>query len=155
MRSCGTCERIRQRDAGEAPLWDSISRSAAWDVVHAYDTSLLGWTVLVPRRHVEAIDELETAEVHELGELMRNVSVFLKRHLGCRKTYVMQFAEHPQHPHVHFHLVPRMPDLPAASIGANIFSCLGVDEEVRVPEHAMNEFGERLRSALITADPLR
>lgn len=144
---CHTCVLLSGRDAGTAPPWDSIIRTAYWDIVHANDTSLLGWLVLVLRRHAEAIDELSEAEAAELGRLQRAVSVFLKADLGCTKTYIMQFAEHPQHPHVHFHVVPRMPELPAAQAGANIFSYLNVDNDERVPESAMNALAERLRQA--------
>lgn len=148
MFECGTCERVQQRDEGTAPLWDSIIRSDQWDVVHAYDTSLLGWIVLVPRRHMEAVDELTESEGHELADLLRNVSSFLKRSLGCTKTYIMQFAEHPLHPHVHFHVVPRMPGIPKENMGANVFHYLGVDDESRVPEDEMNRLADQLRQEL-------
>jgi diadenosine tetraphosphate (Ap4A) HIT family hydrolase len=116
--------------------------------VHSYDTSLLGWIVLVPRRHIESIDELTDSEGHELGDLLRTVSSFLKRRLGCTKTYVMQFAEHPLHPHVHFHVVPRMPDIPQENIGANVFNYLGVDAAVRISEDDMDRLAAQLRDEL-------
>ena len=143
--TCGTCQLIRRRDEGAAPIWDSILRTDAWDVVHSYDTSLLGWIVLVPRRHVLAVDELTLEEARELGELLHRVSGFLKEELGCLKTYVMQFAEHPEHPHVHFHVVPRMADLPDEQKGAGIFAYLGVGE-ARVSDAAMTELAERMRA---------
>ena len=148
MSECATCERVRQRDEGSAPAWDSIVRSDLWDVVHAYDTSLLGWIVLVPRRHIESVDELTESEGHELGDLLRTVSSFLKKHLGCIKTYVMQFAEHPLHPHVHFHVVPRMPDIPEENMGANVFNYLGVDDASRLTDIEMNPFALQLRRAM-------
>jgi len=149
MTACGTCERIRQRDAGSAPFWDSIARLGGWDVVHAYDSTLPGWIVLVLQRHIESVDELTDPEAHALGALLRKVSAFLRKHVGCTKTYVMQFAEHPKHPHVHFHVVPRMPDIPEENIGGGVFNYLGADEAHRVPEDEMNELGRRLRRALI------
>ena len=146
--ACGTSDRILQRDGGNSPLWDSIIRSPRWDVVHAYDTSLLGWIVLVARRHIQAVDELTEAEGHELSDLIRTVSYFLKQDLGCEKTYIMQFAEHPLHPHVHFHVVPRMPDIPKENVGAKIFNYLGVDDALRVSEDSMNRLAQRLRDQL-------
>ena len=143
--SCGTCERIRQRDAGTAPVWDSILRSDGWDVVHAYDTSLLGWIVLVPLRHIRSVDELTGEEAGKLGELIRDVSAFLKEETGCVKTYVMQYAEHPEHPHVHFHVVPRMADLPDQHKGPGVFSYLGVEGE-RLSDTAMSELALRMRA---------
>ena len=144
---CGTCALIRRRDAGEAALWDSILRSAAWDVVHSYDTTLLGWIVLVPRRHVLSVAELTPAEAEELGRLIRDVSAFLTDELDCAKTYVMQYAEHPDHPHVHFHVVPRPRDLPDAHKGPGIFAYLGVEGE-RVSDESMNALAEKLRDRL-------
>ena len=32
MSNCETCELIAIRDAGKAPLWDSILRTPYWDV---------------------------------------------------------------------------------------------------------------------------
>ena len=142
--SCGTCVRIRTRDEGVAAPWDAIIRTACWDVVHSYDTSLLGWLVLVPRRHMEAMDELTAAESAELAELLRCTTRFLKAEVDCQKTYLMQFTEHPEHPHVHFHVVPRARGLPAEFRGAGIFHYLGVPDEERISERAMNALAEKL-----------
>jgi len=78
MMPCKTCELIARRDAGLAPLWDSIHRTTYWDVAHSYDTALPGWLVLVARRHITAVDELTEAEATELGRLIRRTSVALK-----------------------------------------------------------------------------
>lgn len=143
---CQTCELIAARDAGRAPPWDHIIRTDHWDIVHANNTSLLGWMVLVARRHLAAVDELSDAEALELGVLLRDVSGFLRRDLGCVKTYVMQFAEHPDYPHVHFHVVPRFSDMPAEHRGANVFAYLGGDLSERVAEADMNALAARLRA---------
>lgn len=142
---CGTCARIAERDAGRAPLWDEIVRTPDWDLVHSYDTSLLGWLVLVPRRHIVSVAELDLVEGRALGDLLRFASGALEEELGCAKTYVMQFAEHPEHPHVHFHVVPVAADLPQDHRGANVFHYLGVNDAERVPEQEMNALAARLR----------
>jgi diadenosine tetraphosphate (Ap4A) HIT family hydrolase len=142
---CYTCDLIQRRDRGEAPLWDNIHRTAYWDVVHSYNTALPGWLVLVARRHITAIDELTDAEAAELGVLLRRVSAVLRVVTGCVKTYVCQFAEQAEHPHVHFHVIPRMPDQPAERRGPKVFGYLGVPEAERVSEEAMNEIAERVR----------
>lgn len=36
----------------------------------------------------------------------------------CLKTYVIQFAEAAEHPHVHFNIVPRMADQPEEYLSA-------------------------------------
>ena len=132
MKTCHSCQRMRARDAGTAPIWDSIYRGAHWDVVHAYDTSWLGWMVLVLRRHAFAIDALTDSESRELGGLLRDVSLALKRETGCAKTYVMQFAESPHHPHVHFHVVPRRPEQAPEDISCKVLRHLGVASSERL-----------------------
>jgi diadenosine tetraphosphate (Ap4A) HIT family hydrolase len=150
MKRCITCELVHRRDAGDAPVWDCIQRTQFWDVVHSYNTALPGWLVLVARRHVEAIDELTDDEAVELGRLIRRASIALREVTGCIKTYVIQFAEHEDHPHVHFHIVPRMEDQPEDRRSVRIFGYLGVPNEERVPEERMNEISARIQSILLS-----
>ena len=149
MPNCITCELVAARDAGKAPVWDSIHRTLQWDLVHANNTSLPGWLVLVSRRHCASIDLLTPDEVSELGSLIRQASIALKLTVGSAKTYVMQFAERPDHPHVHFHIVPRMPEQPDAFLGPKVFGYLGVSDSQRVPESIMNELAARIREHFI------
>lgn len=145
---CKTCERMRRRDAGESPPWDAIHRGRGWDVVHAYGTAVEGWTVLVVRRHITAVADLTDEEASELGPLIRDVSRAIQAVLSCKKTYVVQFAEHPFHPHVHVHVIPRLLGLPKHFQGPQVFDLLGVAEEASVSEERMNEFAVSLRSRL-------
>jgi diadenosine tetraphosphate (Ap4A) HIT family hydrolase len=148
MDRCFTCELTSRRDAGTAPLWECIYRTQYWDVAHCYNTALSGWLVLVARRHIAAIDEMTEAEAIEFGILMRQVSAILKQLTGCIKTYIIQFAEASGHCHVHFHVVPRMDDLPEDHRGPNIFKYLGVADNERVSETAMNEFASEVQGLL-------
>ena len=145
---CLTCDLVRRRDRGEAPLWDSIHRTAHWDVVHSYNTSLPGWLVLVARRHITAIDELTDEEAAELGVLLRRASAALRQVTGCGKTYVCQFAEQAEHPHVHFHVIPRLADQPDDRRGPRVFGYLGVPDEERVGEERMNAIAAEVRRLL-------
>jgi diadenosine tetraphosphate (Ap4A) HIT family hydrolase len=148
MDRCFTCELTSRRDAGTAPLWDCIYRTQYWDVAHCYNTALRGWLVLVARRHIAAIDEMTEAEAIEFGMLMRQVSAILKQLTGCIKTYIIQFAEASGHSHVHFHVVPRMDDLPEDHWGPNIFKYLGVPDNERVSEAVMNHFASEVQRLL-------
>lgn len=148
MKPCMTCELTAHRDSGAAPLWDCIHRSQFWDVVHSYNTALPGWLVIVARRHIEAIHELTHDEAIELGLLIRQVSMALKDVTGCLKTYVIQFAEAAEHPHVHFHVVPRMADQPEDYRSTKVFAYLGVAETERVSEERMNEIAVKVQPLL-------
>lgn len=148
MGTCKTCELVANRDAGEAPFWDSFHRTPYWDAVHNNNTTLLGWLVLVARRHIDAIDELTDEEAAELGILVRRASVALKEVTGCVKTYVVQFAEHPDHPHVHFHVIPRMADIPAERRSTNVFGYAPGPDEERVSETVMNDIAAKVKPFL-------
>ena len=148
MTMCKTCELISRRNEGAAPLWDCIYRTPLWDVAHCYDTALLGWLVLVARRHIESLDRLTDHEAAELGHLIHHISFALKEATGCIKTYALQFAESPEHPHVHFHIIPRMSDLREDHRSVQIFKYLGVPEEERVSEEAMNSIALKVREKL-------
>lgn len=142
---CHTCELVARRDAGEAPAWDRIVRTPHWDVVHAFGTRLPGWLVLVLRRHAAAVAELTGEESAELGPLTVAASCALGDVVGCAKTYIAQFAEHPNHPHVHVHVVPRSPDLQPECVGPRIFDLMGGDPESWVPESTMVGVADALR----------
>lgn len=147
--ACVTCELVERRDAGEAPPWDRILRTDNWDVVHAFGTSVEGWMVLVVRRHVEAVADLTEDEAAEMGTLARRVSIALGEALGCPKTYVVQFAEAADHPHVHVHVIPRYADQPAEYKGPGIFfHALGVSPDEEVSEARRNEIAAELAPPL-------
>jgi diadenosine tetraphosphate (Ap4A) HIT family hydrolase len=148
--SCLTCALVQRRDAGHAPLWDNIHRTAHWDLVHSYNTALPGWLVLVSRRHITAIDELTDAEAAELGVLLRRVSAALRQVTGCIKTYVAQFAEQAEHPHVHFHLIPRLANQPDDRRGPRVFAYLGVPNDQRVSDARMDAIAAEIRRFLMT-----
>lgn len=148
MNNCYTCELSARRRAGDSPLWDNIYQTELWDVAHSYNTTLAGWMVLILHRHIEALDELTTAEAAELGGLIRRVSIALKAVTGCAKTYVVQFAEAAEHPHVHFHIIPRMADQPDEWRGTGIFNALNVDEDMRIGEAAMDAIAREMQAIL-------
>jgi diadenosine tetraphosphate (Ap4A) HIT family hydrolase len=98
-----------------------------WRVALAFNSGLRGWAVVIPTRHLESLDELSDEESASLGILLRDLTGALKAVTGCQKTYVMLLAEMPGFNHVHFHVVPRMDDLPSERTGAAIFAYLKDD----------------------------
>ena len=100
--------------------------------------------MLVTRQHRSSIADLTDAEALELGPLLRRASVALRAVVGCEKTYVAQFAEHPQHRHVHFHVIPRAADHPEELRGPMVFALLGGPDDQCVPEARMNELAAAL-----------
>ena len=104
-----------------------------WRVAHAFGTSLPGWLVVLPRRHVIALDELTAEEAADLGPLLRALTAALREVLGCSKTYVALFAEAEGFAHIHFHVVPRSPDLDQLLRGGACSACLAAIPPVICP----------------------
>ncbi|MEV4131877.1 HIT family protein [Dactylosporangium sp. NPDC049742] len=144
------CYSCRQDGQAAAPQRERIAADEHWRAAHCFDTSLPGWLVLVPRRHVTTVADLTDAEAAGLGLWQVRLSRALTAVTGCVKTYVVQFAEKEGFAHVHFHIVPRMPDQPADRRGPSVFGYLGVPEGERVSERRQDELASALRAHLET-----
>jgi diadenosine tetraphosphate (Ap4A) HIT family hydrolase len=132
----------------DLPPRETILVDEHWRVCHAFDSALLGWLVVLPKRHVTAIHELTRDEMAGLGPLIRKLSIALRAVVGCEKTYVMQFAESPEHLHVHFHVVPRMAEFTDEQRGPNVFTFLGVPETEQVSPEEMDRIAQAIRSTV-------
>lgn len=132
---CIVCATNDQFD--NLPPRERVVADPHWRVAHALNTTLPGWLVLIPRRHVTSIAKLTDDEAAALGTWQVRLSRALHDVTGCAKTYVIQFAEEEGFGHVHFHVVPRMPDIPDDHRGSAVFQYLvrppqqGIDEEQR------------------------
>ena len=145
---CYSCDQERQ--FGELPPRERTAADGHWRVAHALRSALPGWLVLLPRRHVTAVAELTDDEAAALGHWQVRLSRALHAVTGCAKTYVIQLAEAQGFSHVHFHLVPRMPDWPPDLVGPRVFDLLRRPESEHVTPARMDELaweiGARLQS---------
>jgi diadenosine tetraphosphate (Ap4A) HIT family hydrolase len=144
--TCVTCELTAKRH--EMPLCERIFETEHWRVVHAFNTSLPGWLVVIAKRHVASFAELTEAEALEFGQFLHSVSRALQEVTGAVKTYTILFAEHPEHPHVHFHVIPRAADMPELERSKNVFQHLGVSEDKTVPLTERVALSEKLQAVL-------
>ena len=142
---CYSCD---QQAAGSLPPREDIVRTESWRVVHAFNSTLPGWLVLVPTRHITSFTELTPAAADELGGLVRRLSVALESVTGCVKTYLMQFSEAEGFSHLHLHLVPRSADHPADALGPRVFAYLAQDETQWLPPDELDRLALSLRAAL-------
>lgn len=145
--ACRSCAALRAPDP--APRL-RLAETSSWVVAHAFDACLEGWLVVLPRRHVEALDELDRDELAQLGPLLGAVTAALRQVTGCQKTYVVLMAEAKGFPHVHFHVVPRAADLDERFRGARIFGLLGGSEEFsEVAAERQDALALELRAILV------
>jgi len=149
---CLVCATNAQFD--ELPPRERVAADPHWRVAVAFNSTLAGWLVLVPRRHVTAIAELTDAEATALGSWQVRLSRALRDVTGCAKTYVVQFAEQEGFGHVHFHVVPRMADIPDDRRGPAVFGYLARPPELGLGEEERDDLAAALRARLTrpTAD---
>ncbi|MDI1290479.1 MAG: HIT family protein [bacterium] len=132
----------------DAPLREAMVVEGGWRVAHAFDTSLPGWLVVVPTRHVTAMDELSDDEARHLGALLRPLSAALREVTGCEKTYVMLFAEQEGFAHLHVHVVPRMAWFTPEQLGPRVFEFLGSASADALGESERDDMAARIRCAM-------
>jgi diadenosine tetraphosphate (Ap4A) HIT family hydrolase len=132
----------------ELPPRERIVVHDGWRLAHAFNTSLRGWLVLVPLRHVESFAELSQHEAETFATLTRESSRALTEAVGCRKTYVMILGEEKGFAHLHAHVVPRMLELPDDLKGTYVFRLLGVSEDDRVAEDERDRLALALRARI-------
>jgi diadenosine tetraphosphate (Ap4A) HIT family hydrolase len=137
--------------ADDAPPRERVVVEAGWRAALAFNSTLPGWLVLDPLRHVTAMHELTAHEAEELGLLLRRSSLALQATTGCDKTYVMLFAEGEGFGHLHVHVVPRMPELPIEARGPRVFAYMSEDEADWIPEGDRDAMALRLRAAFARA----
>jgi diadenosine tetraphosphate (Ap4A) HIT family hydrolase len=146
MEKCLTCLNLSgERRISPGPY---IYEGTHWIVDHAYPTTHLGWLVVLPKRHIEALHELTREEFQELAEIEYRLVQVMHTDGPVLKEYMMCFAEGQGFAHVHIHVVPRPVDLPAAIKGPRIFALLAVDAEHAIPAQEITAFCEEFTRKL-------
>ncbi|WP_035863081.1 HIT family protein [Kitasatospora cheerisanensis] len=145
LTECYSC--AREAEFASLPQYQRIVVDEDWRVVHAVDCALPGWLVLLPRRHVESMAGLTAAETASLGGWLVRLARAVEAVTGCAKAYVAQFGEAQGFAHLHFHVVPRSPELEVELRGPRVFGLLGAGERA-VTEERMDEIAARIAAAL-------
>jgi diadenosine tetraphosphate (Ap4A) HIT family hydrolase len=144
VAGCYSCD---QQGRSALPPREDVVHTDHWRFAHAFNSTLPGWLVLVPTRHVLSFTDLSPAEADELGGLVRRMSIALERVTGSVKTYLMQFSEADGFSHLHLHLVPRLAEHPAEARGPAVFALMATDEDGWLPEAERDEVALALRAA--------
>jgi diadenosine tetraphosphate (Ap4A) HIT family hydrolase len=145
---CYSCD---QQGASSLPPREDVVHTAHWRVAHAFNSTLPGWLVLLPTRHVTSFTELSADAADELGGLVTGLSRALERVTGCVKTYLMQFSEAEGFSHLHLHLVPRQAEHPADARGPKVFAYLTDDPDRVLDEAERDALALALRAELLRA----
>jgi diadenosine tetraphosphate (Ap4A) HIT family hydrolase len=145
LPGCYSCD---QQAAASLPAREDVVHTDQWRVAHAFNSTLPGWLVLLPTRHVTSFTQLSPEAADELGGLVRRLSLALEAVTGCVKTYLMQFSEAEGFSHLHLHLVPRLAEQPEEARGPRAFVYLTDDRTRWLPPEDRDAIAVTLRSAL-------
>jgi diadenosine tetraphosphate (Ap4A) HIT family hydrolase len=147
MDQCFSCTQNAASPAALPPR-EAIYDDGRWRVAHATGSSLPGWLVVVPRRHILSLSALTPGESTSLGDLLAELSGALEQGLGALKAYVIFFAEKEGFAHLHIHVVPRYRDLPPERRGPGVFQYLNQPPDQCIPPETMDEMALKLRPLL-------
>lgn len=99
-----------------------------WLVEHTNPTGLLGWVVIVLKRHSEKLHELTRDEWLELSEVNFRLTAALHNIIETEKEYSCCFADMEGFRHIHFHMIPKTGNFNEHFTGSKVFNYLRVPE---------------------------
>jgi diadenosine tetraphosphate (Ap4A) HIT family hydrolase len=98
------------------------------------------------------VDELTAPEARALGPLLQRACAALRAATGAERVYTLFLGEAVAH--LHFHLIPRAPDLPPELRGPRVFELLrrSVHEGRGVADEEAAALAEAVRGRLAAAE---
>ena len=108
MDDCIFCKIV----AGEIPaqkVYEDDNALAFLDV----SPTAQGHTLVIPKKHFENIFDIDDDDLKELAVAIKKVSNLIKKNLGATGINIMNnngVDAHQAVPHLHFHIIPRLPN---------------------------------------------
>lgn len=113
--------------------------------VHAFGSAILGWLVVVCRRHITSMSQLTPQEATVVGPLLSTLSAALEDVLEARKAYVAFLAEAKSLEHLHVHVMLRKDDMPPEQRGKRVFDWLDMPKEEAITDEEADRIALDLR----------
>jgi diadenosine tetraphosphate (Ap4A) HIT family hydrolase len=99
MDNCPICTK---HNGNEAPLYEGEN----WVVYPGdFHSQIPGYIYLEPKQHIENWKDFSTAELAEMGSMIKDVEVTLNRVIDLERLYTVTISEQVRH--IHLHLIPR------------------------------------------------
>jgi diadenosine tetraphosphate (Ap4A) HIT family hydrolase len=99
---------------------EPVYQDTHWLLRHARETNILGYLVLVSRRHFLDLSEATDAESASYGKVLRTAIKAIRQIVPCERVYTFTLGELV--PHFHVHIIPRTSAMPRAFRGRGILS---------------------------------
>ena len=128
---------------------ERIYDDGLWRVSHSFNSTWLGWLVLVLRRHARSFGELTSDEAAVFGWLVAALSRALEAELHVPKAYVLFLAEQQGFDHLHVHVIARPPEF---ARGIKVFQLIQRPPGEWVSVADMDALAKRIRPRLVARD---
>jgi diadenosine tetraphosphate (Ap4A) HIT family hydrolase len=140
---CLSCKALR-KEISLSPA-EPIYEGNYWQLVHGYPVAIIGWLVIVLRRHAEALHDLTANEISELAFIQNRACKALQEELGTEKEYSLCLSEKEGFHHIHIHLIGIPKELPKEKRGLAIFSMLGTSKDTSIPDLDIVRFSRKVQ----------
>lgn len=144
LKNCNSCN--SNRNIKRISPTDPVYNGKYWLVEHAYPSGMLGWLVLLPKRHIEAMHKLTPKEYKEFGKIFPKIIKALHKETNCEKEYIFQMAKATGFKHIHFHIAPKAKRLSKRYEGIKIFDIKNKAKPLN--KNKIIEFCNKLRKRL-------
>jgi histidine triad (HIT) family protein len=144
MTDCLACDVNKGRIGAPG---GTIYQDEYWIADHGIECLVRGYVVLKPKRHVHEMADLHPAEADGLGRVLQRLVAAMRSELGTERVYACSFAETVRH--LHIHLLPRYPDMPA--LGPRLVPDL-FDGRWTCTRQEAETAAQRLRAALVKSE---
>jgi len=102
MNPCEICKKHKN-------LNKVIHETENWIITHGpFESQILGYFYMAPKRHIENWFEFTKEELIELGPLIKKVEIAIREELALDRLYTVTISEALRH--IHIHLIPREKD---------------------------------------------
>jgi diadenosine tetraphosphate (Ap4A) HIT family hydrolase len=126
------------RELASAEVWsDDLWRL----LTRISDSPVLGFSYLIPRRHIPYITDLDGAEAATLGSVLASVTSALKDAARAEYVFVTVFGERAAH--LHFNLAPHIAG-DSLKGGAGMLDA----DSTAVPDDELGAVADRVRLAM-------
>ncbi|KMK77394.1 HIT family protein [Alkalihalobacillus pseudalcaliphilus] len=140
MNSCLICQKHDELNVG-------LIETEHWLLTHGpFESQILGYVYLEPRRHLENWSEMTQQEVSEMGIQIQRVEKALNNLLPLQRLYSLTISEAVSH--IHVHLIPRLDGQDKKGLPLIEKATQQKTDKRNINEQEFNQFLQRLKEEL-------
>lgn len=142
MSNCPIC------DKHHSNLSTVLYETEHWIITYGqYDSQILGYLYLEPKRHIENWSDFRDEELLEIGLIIKKVEGTLRELISIDRLYTVTISEAVRH--IHFHLIPRLNEETVRGLDLiQQATTQTVKTSVRISEEDHHAFVNKLKMSL-------